>query len=131
MGKTRLDTAENMAGQACDDSMYILQKTLCRQDHSQYLSLDCVLAWVPKKSITWHVQEASLAVPLASVWQSTKYPQGHRHLPYFTVNITTRCWSPPKKALVFVLSALCGLHEIDSAKHVGPACPRHNCTGNI
>lgn len=61
MGKTRLDMAENMAGQACGLFIYILEKNLCRQDHSQYLSQDWVLAWVPKKSLSLG-QLASLAV---------------------------------------------------------------------
>lgn len=89
MGKTRLDMAENMAGQACGHFIYILEKNLCRQDHSQYLSQDWVLAWVPKKSL-------SLVNWPALQWQPTKYPQGHRYHPYFTVHITTMCWNPPK-----------------------------------
>lgn len=46
------------------------------------------------------------------MWQPAKYPQGH--LPYFTIHITKRCQNYSKKALVFDLSALCGLHEMDS-----------------
>lgn len=63
-----------------------------------------MLAWVPKKSL-------SLGISKRSAF-NVKYPQGH--LPFFTIHITKRCQNYSKKALMFDLSALCGLHEMDS-----------------
>lgn len=83
-------------------SFYKLEKNLCVQYHCQYVSLDCVLAWMPKKSLSLDTSQ----MPLLSTWQSATCAQGHRHLCYFTVHITERCWSSSKQAFVFNLCAL-------------------------
>lgn len=69
--------------------VHITEESLQARPQSMLKSGLCVGVRAQEESITWHVREASLAVPLASMWQPTKYPQGHRHLPYFTVRITT------------------------------------------
>lgn len=74
--------------------LHIIEESLQARPQSIHESALCVGMSVQEESIAWHVQEASLAVPLASMWQPTKYRQHHRHLPYFTVRITTRCWNP-------------------------------------
>jgi len=81
---------------------------------------------------------------LQCLWLQCGSPQSV--LRVIDISLTSQSISPkgvgvllPKKALLFVLSALCGLHEVDMvklhevdiAKHVRPDCRRHSCTGNL
>lgn len=100
------------------------------------MSLHCVSAWVPKKSLSLGMPKKSLSLGMSKkpalqcLWLQCGSPQNI--VSVIDISLISRSVSPQGVGiLVFVLPALCGLHEIDRAKHLRPAWPRHSSTGNI